>query len=145
MVEKKPLSGIIPPLVTPLKNNETLDVESLESLVEHLIAGGVHGLFILGTTGEEQSLSYAVRKEMIVQAARINHGRLPLLVCVSDTSIVESIRLARVAADNGADGVVSAPTIISPQDSPSWHSSMRSWCRSCLCPCSFITCRVTLR
>ena len=38
---KKPLSGIIPPLVTPLKNNETLDVESLERLIEHLIAGGV--------------------------------------------------------------------------------------------------------
>lgn len=106
---KNPLSGIIPPLVTPLKDNETLDVESLEHLIEHLIEGGVHGLFILGTTGEEQSLSYAMRQEMIVQAARINRHRLPLLVCVSDTSIVESIRLARVAADNGADGVVSAP------------------------------------
>ena len=106
---KNPLSGIIPPLVTPLKDNETLNVESLEHLIEHLIEGGVHGLFILGTTGEEQSLSYAMRQEMIVQAARINRHRLPLLVCVSDTSIVESIRLARVAADNGADGVVSAP------------------------------------
>ena len=62
---KKPLSGIIPPLVTPLKNNETLDVESLERLIEHLIEGGVHGLFVLGTTGEEQSLSYDVRKQMI--------------------------------------------------------------------------------
>ncbi|MBR6319416.1 MAG: dihydrodipicolinate synthase family protein [Prevotella sp.] len=108
-MENKPLCGIIPPLVTPLKDNETLDVESLERLIEHLISGGVHGLFILGTTGEEQSLSYTVRKEMIVQSARINRGRLPLLVCISDTSIVESIRLAGVAADNGADGVVSAP------------------------------------
>lgn len=109
MEKNKPLCGIIPPLVTPLKDNETLDVASLERLIEHLHAGGVHGLFILGTTGEEQSLSYAVRKEMIVQSARINGGRLPLLVCISDTSIVESINLARVAAENGADGVVSAP------------------------------------
>ncbi len=108
-MENKKLCGIIPPLVTPLKDNETLDVESLERLIEHLIDGGVNGLFILGTTGEEQSLSYTVRKEMIVQSARINRGRLPLLVCISDTSIVESIRLAGVAADNGADGVVSAP------------------------------------
>jgi 4-hydroxy-tetrahydrodipicolinate synthase len=92
-----------------LKNNQTLDVESLENLIEHLIRGGVHGLFILGTTGEEQSLSYGLRKEMIMQSARINRGRLPLLVCVSDTSIVESINLAKVAADSGADGVVSAP------------------------------------
>ena len=106
---KTPLSGIIPPLVTPLKNNETLDVESLERLIEHLIAGGVHGLFVLGTTGEEQSLSYDVRKQMIRESCRINRGRLPILACITDTSIVESIKLARVAADCGADGVVSAP------------------------------------
>ena len=106
---KTPLSGIIPPLVTPLVDNETLDVESLERLIEHLIAGGVHGLFVLGTTGEEQSLSYDVRKQMIRESCRINRGRLPLLACITDTSIVESIKLARVAADCGADGVVSAP------------------------------------
>ncbi|MBQ9231558.1 MAG: dihydrodipicolinate synthase family protein [Prevotella sp.] len=109
MIKSYPLSGIIPPLVTPLKDNETLDVESLERLIEHLIAGGVHGLFILGTTGEEQSLSYGVRQQMIRESARINKGRLPLLVCVTDTSIVESIKLAKVAAECGADGVVSAP------------------------------------
>lgn len=109
MIKNKPLCGIIPPLVTPLKDNETLDIESLERLIEHLIAGGVHGLFILGTTGEEQSLSYAVRQQMIRESARINNGRLPLLACVTDTSIIESIRLARVAAECGADGVVSAP------------------------------------
>ena len=103
MLKSKPLCGIIPPLVTPLKDNETLDVESLEKLIEHLIAGGVHGLFILGTTGEEQSLSYGVRQQMIRESARINNGRLPLLVCVTDTSMVESIRLAGVAADCGAD------------------------------------------
>ncbi len=57
---KSPLSGIIPPLVTPLLGNDTLDVASLENLIDHLIAGGVHGLFILGTTGEEQSLSYPI-------------------------------------------------------------------------------------
>ena len=106
---KSPLSGIIPPLVTPLTSEGHLDVWSLENLIEHLIAGGVHGLFILGTTGEEQSLSYRLRQEMIEQSARINRGRLPLLVCITDTSIVESIRLANVAADCGANGVVSAP------------------------------------
>ena len=80
---KTPLSGIIPPLVTPLVDNETLDVESLERLIEHLIAGGVHGLFVLGTTGEEQSLSYDVRKQMIKESCRINRGRLPLLACTA--------------------------------------------------------------
>lgn len=105
---KSPLSGIIPPLVTPLLGNDTLDTESLENLIEHLIAGGVNGLFILGTTGEEQSLSYRLRNRMIEETCRINAGRLPVLVCITDTSIVESVNLARNAAEHGASAVVSA-------------------------------------
>lgn len=105
---KSPLSGIIPPLVTPLSGNDTLDVESLENLIEHLIAGGVHGLFILGTTGEEQSLSYRLRQQMIKETCRINNGRLPVLACITDTSIVESTNLAKMAADCGVAAVVSA-------------------------------------
>ena len=106
---KKPLHGIIPPLVSPLLDNDRLDVDSLERLIEHLIAGGVHGLFILGTTGEEQSLSYRLRQDIIRETCRINAERLPVLVCITDTSLVESIHLARIAADHGAAGVVSAP------------------------------------
>ena len=104
-----PLSGIIPPLVTPLRDNDTLDIESLERLIEHLIQGGVSALFILGTTGEEQSLSYRLRQQMIKETCRITQGRLPILACITDTSIIESIDLAKVAADCGASGVVSAP------------------------------------
>ena len=104
-----PLSVIIPPLVTPLLDDDVLDVEGLNRLIEHLIAGGVHALFVLGTTGEAQSLSYKLRVEMIKNTCRITKGRLPVLVCISDTSIVESVNLARIAADNGADAVVSAP------------------------------------
>lgn len=103
-----PLSGIIPPLVTPLLDNDVLDVESLENLINHLIDGGVHGLFILGTTGEEQSLSYRLRQQMIRETCRINADRLPVLVCITDTSLVESVNLAQVAADCGASAVVSA-------------------------------------
>ncbi len=92
---KNPLSGIVPPLL----DNETLDVVSLEYIIKHLIAGGVHGLFILGTTGEEQSLSYRIRKQMIEHTCRINNGRLSVLVCITGTSIAESINLARIADD----------------------------------------------
>ena len=106
---KTPLSGIVPPLVTPLLDNETVDVPSLERLINHLIAGGVHGLFVLGTTGEEQSLSFSVREQMIRESCRINNGRLPILVCITETSIVEAVRLANIAKDCGADGLVSAP------------------------------------
>jgi 4-hydroxy-tetrahydrodipicolinate synthase len=106
---EKVLRGIVPPLVTPLLDNNTLDVEGLERLIEHVIKGGVHGIFILGTTGEAQSLSFGLRCEMIRQTATILKKRLPLLVGISDTSLVDSISLADLAAECGADAVVSAP------------------------------------
>ncbi len=71
---KKPMTGIIPPLVTPLLDNDKLDIDGLERLIERLIKGGVHGLFILGTTGEAQSISYRLRHEMIKETCRINAG-----------------------------------------------------------------------
>jgi len=107
-MEKK-LCGIVPPLVTPLLDNNTLDIAGLERLINHVVAGGVHGIFILGTTGEAQSLSFNLREEMIKQTSRILNKRLPLLVGISDTTIVDSIRLAHTAYEAGADAVVSAP------------------------------------
>ncbi|MDR1022012.1 MAG: dihydrodipicolinate synthase family protein [Prevotellaceae bacterium] len=108
-MKNRPLKGIIPPLVTPLLDSDTLDVDGLERLIEHVIAGGVHGLFILGTTGEAQSLSYRLRAELIERTCRQLRGRLPVLVGVSDTSLAESKALACKAADCGAGAVVSAP------------------------------------
>jgi 4-hydroxy-tetrahydrodipicolinate synthase len=43
-----PLRGIVPPMVTPLCDDDTLNVDGLERLIEHILSGGVHGLFILG-------------------------------------------------------------------------------------------------
>ncbi len=106
---KNKLLGIVPPLVTPLLDNNTLDVDGLERLVEHVIAGGVHGIFILGTTGEGPSLSYKLKTEMIKQTSRILNKRIPLLVGISDTSLVESVRLSQFAYESGADALVSAP------------------------------------
>lgn len=74
------LKRIIVPLVTPLINNELLDIDGLDRLIEHVINGGVHGIFILGTTGEAQSMSFDLRMEMIRQSARIVEKRVPLLV-----------------------------------------------------------------
>ncbi|MFV0267094.1 MAG: dihydrodipicolinate synthase family protein [Draconibacterium sp.] len=104
-----PLHGIIPPLVTPLQDNETLDVKGLEHLVEHVISGGVHGIFILGTTGEFASLSYKLRKELIKKTCEQVDGRVQVLVGISDSAFTESLSLAQCAADNGANAVVLTP------------------------------------
>ncbi len=100
------LSGIVPPLISPLKARDALDHSGLERLIEHVLAGGVHGLFLLGTTGEAPSLSYRLRRELIDRAASVVAGRVPILVGITDTSFVESVRLAEHAAQAGAKALV---------------------------------------
>lgn len=100
------LHGIIPPLVTPLSGRDELDHSGAERLVEHVIAGGVSGVFILGSTGEAPSLSYRLRREWIQTACSLVDGRVPVLVGITDTAFVESVELARHAADAGAAAVV---------------------------------------
>lgn len=98
--------GIIPPMVTPLTDRDTLDHDGLHRLIEHIVAGGAHGLFILGTTGEAPSLSYRLRRELIDRVCQIMANRLPILVGITDTSYIESIQLAKHAADAGATALV---------------------------------------
>ncbi|MDR0542487.1 MAG: dihydrodipicolinate synthase family protein [Dysgonamonadaceae bacterium] len=108
-INKQTLHGIIPPMVTPLLAADTLDEKGVERLVEHLIAGGVNGIFILGTTGEAQHLSLKIKEELIRKTSACIQGRIPLLVGITDTSLYESLKIARIAAENKATAVVAAP------------------------------------
>lgn len=101
-----PYSGIIPPLVTPLKSRDEIDRDGLQRLVDHVLAGGVHGIFILGTTGEAPSLSYRLRRELISLVTKQVDHRVPVLVGVTDTSYVETVELSKHAHESGADAVV---------------------------------------
>lgn len=115
---KTPLTGIIPPLVTPLRDRDELDVAGLERLVERLLAGGVSGLFILGTTGEGPSLGYRLRRELVERVCRQVEARVPVLVGITDTAFVESVNVARHAAGAGASAVVVAPPYYLPEAQP---------------------------
>ena len=110
----KPLRGIIPPMVTPLLDNDKLDAAGLERLIEHILSGGVHGLFILGTTGEGPGLSYRLRYELIERVCGQVKGRVPVLVGITDTSFIESINIAHKAKESGAQAVVLAPPYYFP-------------------------------
>ena len=102
----KKLHGIVVPMVTPLTFNAEIDYKATEKLVEHLISGGVHGIFVLGTTGEAQSLSAAQRESFVEFVGKYINGRTRYIVGVSDTSIADSVKLAAVAKAAGAEGVV---------------------------------------
>ncbi len=114
----KPLCGIIPPMITPLVDRDTLDVAGLERLIEHVLAGGVHGLFILGTTGEAASLSHRLRHDFIDRVCSQVNRRVPVLVGITDTSFVESANVAQKAAQAGAQGLVLAPPYYFPAGQP---------------------------
>lgn len=113
-----PFTGIITPMITPLSGQDKLDITGLERLIEHILAGGVHGLFILGTTGEAPSLSHRLRRELIQHTSKIVNERIPILVGITDTSFVESISMATFAASHGASAVVSAPPYYFPAGQP---------------------------
>jgi len=114
----RPLRGIVPPMITPLAGRDTLDVAGLEKLTEHILAGGVHGLFILGTTGEAPGLSYRLRLELIDRVCEQVKGRVPVLVGATDTSFAESVHVAEHAADAGAHAVVLAAPYYFPANQP---------------------------
>jgi 4-hydroxy-tetrahydrodipicolinate synthase len=101
--------GIIVPLVSPLDAQDRLDRVGLERVIEHVLDGGVSGLFILGTTGEGPSLSHRLRTELVRAVCRQVSGRAPVLVGVSDTAYEETLAMARVADQAGAAAVVLAP------------------------------------
>jgi 4-hydroxy-tetrahydrodipicolinate synthase len=106
----QPLRGVITAMITPLTRRGTLDGSGLERLVEHLISGGVHGLFVLGTTGEGPALPRRLQVDVIKETCQQVAGRVPVIVGVTDTVLEEAVELAAKAKELGAQAVVtSAP------------------------------------
>ena len=108
------LKGIIPPIITPLTKDGQLDEKGLENLIQHLLKGGVHGIFLLGSNGEAPSLSYKLRKELVTKACKFIDKRVPVLVGITDASFEGAIEIAAHAKKEGADAVVIAPPYYFP-------------------------------
>lgn len=110
MALPQPLRGVITAMITPLTRKGTLDGSGLARLVEHLISGGVHGLFILGTTGEGPALPRRLQADVIRETCQQVAGRVPVIVGITETVLEEAVELAAKAKELGAQAVVtSAP------------------------------------
>jgi len=112
------LAGIIPPVVTPLTANDELDLPGLRKHIDFLLGHGVHGIFVLGTTGEFYALDE--REKQAVTAEAISHcrGRTNVFVGTGAETTREVIRLTRMAEKEGANGVsVITPYFIKPTQS----------------------------
>lgn len=95
MTLQEKLRGTGVALVTPFKNGK-IDWDALESIIEHVIAGGVEFLVSLGTTGESSTTSDAEHREILDFTIKVNSGRLPLAAGVfggnNTAAVVEKIR-----------------------------------------------------
>lgn len=94
--------GVIPALVTPFHNGE-VDEKAFVALVERQIAGGVHGLVPVGTTGETSTLSHDEHRRVVELCVKTTAGRVPVIAGAGSNSTDEAIELARHAKAVGAD------------------------------------------
>lgn len=85
------LNGVVPVLLTPMTNKHCVDVPSLEKLCELLLTKPIGGLWVLGTGAEDMSLSYSQRLVVAETVAKVNNGRVPLVVGCSFFSMTESL------------------------------------------------------
>lgn len=98
--------GVVPPVVTPLNKDYTVDYPSYTRVLENLIEAGCHGLFVLGSTSEVIFHDEQTRREIIEHSAKVINGRVPLIVGVIDPTTDRVINHARIAKSAGADAVV---------------------------------------
>lgn len=103
------LQGIWSPMPTPFDRQGRLDEKRLEELTDHLIEGGVDGLFPLGTTGEFSLLDRPERRRVVEIVAKRAASRVSVLAGISDPSPKNAAAFAEDAAEAGADGVVATP------------------------------------
>lgn len=100
------LKGIIPACVTLFKEDQEIDEEAMKDHIEYLMESGVHGILVLGSTGEFAYLAEAEKKRVVEIAAEQINGKIPLLVGISSPSTKLAIELAKYAEEKGADGVM---------------------------------------
>lgn len=100
------LHGIVPPVVTPLTQDFQVDEKSLRKVVRHLVDGGVHGLFLLGSTSECVFLNAKQRADVIQIALDEAAGKVPSVCGTMDPTTDRVIENAKQAKALGVDGLV---------------------------------------
>ncbi|MFD9442051.1 dihydrodipicolinate synthase family protein [Streptomyces sp. NPDC060006] len=101
-----PLTGVVPPVCTPLTPDGEVDVPSLTRLVDHLVEGGVDGLFVLGSSSEAAFLTDRQRRLVVETVTGHVSGGLPVLAGAIDMTTPRVLDHVRSVTEAGADAVV---------------------------------------
>lgn len=108
--------GVMPALVTPLKQDGSADEPAIQRLVDHVLAGGVHGLLALGSTGEGASLPEPTRRRVLECVVKVAAGRVPVLSGVAQPHLDAARAEVAAAARIGANAALVAPPFYYPTD-----------------------------
>src|SRR5438445_11568815 len=110
------LSGVLPALVSPLHKDGTADEAGIKRLVEHVVAGGVHGLLPLGSAGEGASLAERTRWQVLSCVVEAAAGRVPVICGVAQPHLEAARGEVAAAARLGAQAALVAPPFYYPTD-----------------------------
>ena len=108
--------GVFPALTTKFTAADEIDWEAMGRHLEFQLDAGVHGLIILGSLGENATLSLEEKLETVRFFARAEHRGLPLITCIAESSTRDAREFAAAAQGAGADGFMLLPPMRYPSD-----------------------------
>jgi 4-hydroxy-tetrahydrodipicolinate synthase len=108
--------GVFPAATTAFAVDQTLDLPATAAHCDALIRAGMHGLVVLGTVGENHSLEYPEKLDVLRAAVDAAHRRVPVLAGVAQNTTAQACRFARDAEKVGADGLMVLPAMVYKAD-----------------------------
>jgi 4-hydroxy-tetrahydrodipicolinate synthase len=130
----KKLKGTGVAIITPFKNDLSIDFAALGRVINHVIDGGVNYIVALGTTGESVTLTKDEKKAVISSVIEITDKRVPVIVGIGGNNTQEIINFVRQADLNGVDGILSvAPYYNKPGQKGLYHH-FKAFANSCPLP-----------
>jgi len=107
--------GIIPAVITPLTGDGRFNERAMRKLLNHLISGGVHGLFVVGSTGEFYGLTPEEKRDIFMIAMDEVKGRVPVYAGTNGITTRETVMLTQIAEECRVDAVsVLTPMFVTP-------------------------------
>lgn len=122
--------GVFPALTTQFRDDQSLDLEATARHLEQLISAGIHGAVMLGTVGENCSLEYAEKLEVVRIAVRQANGRVPVLAGVAECTTALACRFASDAQRAGVQGLMVLPAMVYKSDPRETVAHFRAVARS---------------
>jgi dihydrodipicolinate synthase/N-acetylneuraminate lyase len=107
--------GVVVPMITPVTADGKLDEKAVDKVVAFLLAGGVDGIFVMGTTGEGTSIPRPFRRQLVQRAVESAKGRAKVYVGIGDAH-PDEIQAGNEYFATGADAVVSRPPVSFPTE-----------------------------